>query len=85
MLCRLGESGLDALTIMKIAGHGSIVGWQRYVHPTPEAVERALEPFNGVIERTVTKVDSRGTSEEVPTTLFTTSADAIRRSHLKGL
>jgi hypothetical protein len=42
MLTRLGESGVDAFTIMRIAGH-SITVSQRYVHPTPEAMERAFE------------------------------------------
>jgi integrase len=35
MLTRLGESGVDAFTIMRIAGHSSIVVSQRYIHPTP--------------------------------------------------
>jgi integrase len=43
MLTRLGESNVDAFTIMKIAGHSSITVSQRYVHPSPEAVERAFE------------------------------------------
>jgi hypothetical protein len=43
MLTRLGESGVDAFTIMRIAGHSSITMSQRCVHPTPEAVERAFE------------------------------------------
>ena len=43
MLTRLGESGVDAFTIMKIAGHSSITVSQRYVHPSPEAMERAFE------------------------------------------
>jgi integrase len=43
MLTRLGESGVDAFTIIRIAGHSSIVVSQRYIHPTPEAVERAFE------------------------------------------
>jgi integrase len=42
MLTRLGESGVDAFTIMRIAGHSSIVVSQRYIHPTPEAVERSF-------------------------------------------
>jgi integrase len=49
MLTRLGEAGADVFTIMKIAGHGSITISQRYVHPTPESLERAfekLEAFN---------------------------------------
>lgn len=43
MLTRLGRSGVDAFTMMRIAGHSSIVVSQRYIHPTPEAVERAFE------------------------------------------
>jgi integrase len=43
MLTRLGEAGADAFTIMKIAGHSSVTVSQRYVHPTPESMERAFE------------------------------------------
>src|SRR5215467_1290606 len=43
MLTRLGESGADAFTIMRIAGHSSVTVSQRYVHPTPEGMERAFE------------------------------------------
>jgi integrase len=39
---RLGESGADAFTIQKLAGHSSITISQRYVHPTPERLERAI-------------------------------------------
>lgn len=42
-LTRLGESGADAFTIMKTAGHASVTMSQRYVHPTPERLESALE------------------------------------------
>ena len=43
MLTRLGEAGTDAFTIMKIASHSSVTVSQRYVHPTPEGMERAFE------------------------------------------
>src|ERR1051325_9491890 len=43
MLTRLGESGADAFTIKRIAGHSSVTVSQRYVHPTPEGLERAFE------------------------------------------
>ena len=43
MLTRLGESGADAFTIMRIAGHSSVTVSQRYVHPSPESMERAFE------------------------------------------
>jgi len=43
MLTRLGESGAGAFDIMRIAGHSSVTVSQRYVHPTPERMERAFE------------------------------------------
>jgi len=49
MLTRLGEAGADTFTIERIAGHRSITVSERYVHPTPEGLERAferLEAFN---------------------------------------
>ena len=39
---RLGESGADAFTIMRLMGHSSVTVSQRYVHPSPESVERAF-------------------------------------------
>jgi len=50
LLTRMGEAGTDVFTIMRIAGHSSVTVSQRYVHPTPEALERAferLEALNG--------------------------------------
>jgi integrase len=40
---RLGEGGADAFSIMRLMGHSSVTISQRYVHPTPEALERAVE------------------------------------------
>jgi hypothetical protein len=40
---RLGEAGADAFTIMKLMGHSTITMSQRYVHPVPETMERAIE------------------------------------------
>jgi integrase len=48
MLTRLGEAGADAFTIMKIAGHSSVTISQRYVHPSPEAMERAFERLDAL-------------------------------------
>jgi integrase len=42
-LTRLGESGADAFTIMKVAEHSSVTVSQRYVHPTSGTVELAFE------------------------------------------
>lgn len=45
MLTRLGESGAEAFTIQKIAGHSSALISQRYVHPTPALIESAFDRF----------------------------------------
>jgi len=48
MLTRLGESGADAFTIMRIAGHSSVTVSQRYVHPSPESLEKAFERMDAM-------------------------------------
>lgn len=42
-LTRLREAGTDAFTIMRLAGHSSITISQRYVHPTGETIELAVD------------------------------------------
>lgn len=51
MLTRLGEAGTDTFTLMRIAGHSTVTVSQRYVHPSPEAVERAFERLEALNER----------------------------------
>jgi len=46
-LTRLGESGCDAWTLARIAGHSSIRISTRYVHPSEEAVLAAVERLGG--------------------------------------
>lgn len=41
-LTRLGESGCDAWTLARIAGHSSIAISSRYVHPSDDAVSAAI-------------------------------------------
>jgi len=48
---RLGEAGADAFTIMRAMGHSSVVVSQKYVHPTPEAMELAFERLNAANEK----------------------------------
>jgi len=50
---RLGESGADVFTIMKLMGHSSVTVSQRYVHPSPELIERAFSRFEklGVVSK----------------------------------
>jgi integrase len=46
-LTRLGQSGCDAWTLARIAGHSSISISQRYVHPSENAVLNAMERLTG--------------------------------------
>ena len=46
-LTRLGESGCDAWTLAKIAGHNSVAISQRYVHPSEMAVHDAMRRLTG--------------------------------------
>jgi integrase len=48
-LTRFGASGADVFSIKRIAGHSSVTVSEKYVHPTPESLERAfqrLEEYN---------------------------------------
>jgi len=46
-LTRLGESGCDAWTLARIAGHASITISARYVHPSEDAVLDAMSRLGG--------------------------------------
>jgi integrase len=46
-LTRLGESGCDAWTLARIAGHSSIAISARYVHPSHDAVFAAVDRLGG--------------------------------------
>ena len=58
-LTRLGESGCDAWTLARIAGHSSIAISARYVHPSEDAVLNAVERLGG---------HKTGHTQEEPTT-----------------
>jgi integrase len=46
-LTRLGESGCDAWTLARIAGHSNISISMRYVHPSEGAVSKAMAQMGG--------------------------------------
>lgn len=77
MLTRLGEAGADAFTIMRIAGHSSVTVSQRYVHPTPEGMERAFERLQDLNdEKTKTaeaEIRAEGTNNSKVPTISTTT------------
>jgi integrase len=64
---RLGEAGADAFTIMKLMGHSTITMSQRYVHPVPETMDRAIERMENA--GTLVPIGSRVL--EVPTVVPT--------------
>jgi thymidylate synthase ThyX len=81
MLTRLGESGVDAFTIMRIAGHSTIVVSQRYVHPSSEAVERAferLEDLNDSASIRLQEKENRRLLATVPATLEAEIVGGVR-------
>jgi integrase len=65
---RLGEAGADALTIMRVMGHSTVIVSQKYVHPTPEAVERAFERLDAMNQKAVAKL-SEGSKRQLPATI----------------
>jgi hypothetical protein len=74
MLTRLGESGVDAFTIMRIAGHSSITVSRRYIHPSAEAVERTFERLQS-LNRDAEVV--REQKRLLPATVLATFNDSI--------
>jgi integrase len=52
-LTRLGLAGADAFTIMKLAGHSSVTVSQRYVHPTPRAMQDAVARLDNMNARSL--------------------------------
>lgn len=55
---RLGEAGADAFTIMRLMGHSSVTVSQRYVHPSPEAVELAFERLTALNVKGVSTISA---------------------------
>jgi integrase len=72
---RLGEAGADAFTIMKAMGHSSVVVSQKYVHPTPEAMERAFERLNAANEKALASLPGRAPTKRLPESATDTKTD----------
>jgi integrase len=52
-LTRLGASGCDVWTLMRIAGHSSITISSRYVHPHADTIDRAFAALAGQPAKTI--------------------------------
>jgi uncharacterized protein YdeI (YjbR/CyaY-like superfamily) len=71
----LGEAGADAFTIMRVMGHSTVTASQKYVHPTPEAVERAFERLEAMNQKAFAKL-SEGSKRQLPATTHATVSEA---------
>ena len=77
---RLGESGADAFTILRLMGHSSVTVSQRYVHPTPHALERAVEQLQGMNRKAARKLRRAG-KRHLPATIPATFPNGVPVSH----
>jgi len=73
---RLGEAGADAFTIMRAMGHSSVTVSQKYVHPTPEAMERASERWEAFNQKAVANLPE-GEKRQLPATISSTVSEAV--------
>ena len=73
---RLGEARADAFSIMKLMGHCSVTVSQRYVHPTPEALERAVEKLQTMNTQAL-KALAEKRKRELPATFSATSEAGV--------
>lgn len=80
MLTRLGEAGADPFTIMRIAGHSSVTISQRYLHPSPKAMERVFERLEAWNDRAAGKLLA-GPKDALLPTVFTTVSGAASVTH----
>jgi integrase len=72
-LTRLGEAGADAFTIMRLAGHSSVTVSQRYVHPTPESMERAFDQLEAFNSEAMERANGAESPQNSPHRLVSTS------------
>jgi integrase len=60
---RLGESGADAFTVMRLMGHSTVTVSQRYVRPSPESIVLADERLTALnVKKVATVSTTVGTS-----------------------
>lgn len=77
---RLGEARADAFEIMRLMGHSSVTISQRYVHPSPEALEMAVERLESLNQRATISLPE-GPERQLPATIPTTLPGPMSVSH----
>src|SRR5581483_877424 len=84
-LTRLGESGCDAWTLARIAGHSNISVSMRYVHPSESAVTNAMHQLSGHNSGHSNKLLPPAESEAMPVTAESEQVDwwAVQDSNLR--
>ncbi len=81
---RLGEGGTDAFSNMRLMGHSSVTISQRYVHPTPEALGRAVERLELLNRDAIGRLPDGGKlklPERNPAPISSTSGEPVSVSH----
>ena len=77
---RLGEAGADAFTIMRLMGHSSVTVSQRYVHPTPATLERAVDGLQALNARAAESLLG-GQKQQPPATVSATVEFGLSVTH----
>jgi hypothetical protein len=83
MLTRFGEAGADAFTIMRIAGHSGVTVSQRYVHPTPEGMERAFERLEDLNAVQFGQAESEAKAEAAGGSRFPAKVPTFQRTFVR--
>lgn len=73
---RLGEAGAHAFTIMRAMRHSNVTISQKYVHPTPEAMERAFERLEALNQKAVAGL-AESEKRKLPATISATLAEVL--------
>jgi hypothetical protein len=68
---------------MKVMGHSTVVVSQKYVHPTPEAMERAFDRLNAANEKALASLPG-ATQVKPPDQLPATISTTVLGTHSVG-
>ena len=75
MSTRLGGAGVEVFTIKRVAGHGSATVSEKYLHLSPEFIERAFERL-GDVNRQARDLIPEARKRQLPATISAPSGEA---------